>query len=61
MPHKPITTETLSEALERFDDVVAFHYPTFNRRVSMDIMLPASIASKAADILIDGLPVTALL
>ena len=61
MPHKPITSETLSEALERFDDVLAFHYPTFNRRVSMDTMLPASIASKAADILIDGLPLSGIL
>jgi hypothetical protein len=58
MPTKTITRETLTEALERLDDVLAFHYPNVKE------WWPAHaegahpwMVSQMADVLIDSLPV----
>lgn len=64
MPHQPITPETVSEAMERFDDVFDFHYPALGKTdvtVSNMERFTAGEISRAVDILIDYLPATVLL
>lgn len=56
MPAKGITRETLTEALARFEDVLAFHYPTMLWPLIPEGTHPR-IVSQMADVLIDGLPV----
>ena len=61
MPDKRITRETLTEALERFEDILAFHYPKIVDAVDVPEDMHPRMVSQMADALVDGLPVTAIL
>lgn len=64
MSSKPITHDSVTEALERFDDVFDFHYPDLGKTdvsvANMERFTAAEIA-RAVDILIDYLPQSVLL
>lgn len=57
------TRETFAQALERFEDVLAFHYPAIADLdgALVDDDVHPRMVSQMADAFIDSLPVTAVL